>query len=79
MSYLTKHKATFPDRFNTQGGGGELKTKNLRLIKLLLVVYVYDAAQGTFKQVPSMPAHMPLQIHNAMKALQLINEGKVLL
>lgn len=78
MSYLTKHKATLSDRFNTQGGG-ELKTKNLRLIKLLLVVYVYDAAQGTFKQVPSMPAHMPLQIHNAMKALQLINEGKVLL
>lgn len=61
----------------TQGGSGELRTKSLRLIKLLLVVYVYDAAHDTFRQVPSMPVHMPLQIHNAMKALQLINEGKL--
>lgn len=45
---------------------------------MLLVVYVYDAVQDTFKQVPGMPPHMPLQIHNAMKALQLINEGSVL-
>lgn len=42
---------------------------------MLLVVYVYDAVQDTFKEVPGMPAHMPLQIHNAMKALQLINQG----
>ena len=45
---------------------------------MLLVVYVYDAAQDTFKQVPGMPAHMPLQIHNAMKALELIYEGIIL-
>lgn len=52
-----------------------MKAAALRKIKVLLVVYVYDAVQDTFKQVPGMPAHMPLQIHNAMKALQLINEG----
>lgn len=61
-----------------QGGSGELRAAALRKIKVLLVVYVYDAVQDTFKQVPGMPAHMPLQIHNAMKALQLINEGSVL-
>ncbi len=59
-----------------QGGSGE--TAALRKIKVLLVVYVYDAVQDTFKQVPGMPAHMPLQIHNAVKALQLINEGGTL-
>jgi len=55
-----------------------LKAAALRKIKVLLVVYVYDAVQDTFKQVPGMPAHMPLQIQNAMKALQLINEGSTL-
>ena len=55
-----------------------MKATALRKIKVLLVVYVYDAAQDTFKQVPGMPAHMPLQIHNAMKSLQLINEGSTL-
>ncbi|DBA77564.1 TPA: hypothetical protein ACH3X1_009370 [Trebouxia sp. C0004] len=58
-----------------QGGSDELKAAALRKIKVLLVVYVYDAVQDTFKQLPGMPAHMPLQIHNAVKALQLINEG----
>lgn len=61
-----------------QGGSGEPKAASLRKIKVLLVVYVYDAVQDTFKQVPGMPAHLPLQIHNAMKALQLINKGSVL-
>ena len=63
---------------DVQGESDESKAAALRKIKVLLVVYVYDAVQDTFKQVPGMPAHMPLQIHNAMKALQLINEGTTL-
>ncbi len=55
-----------------------MKAAAIRKIQVLLVVYVYDAVQDTFKQVPGMPAHMPLQIHHAMKALQLINEGSIL-
>ncbi|KAL0028992.1 hypothetical protein WJX77_010388 [Trebouxia sp. C0004] len=61
--------------YTVLGGSDELKAAALRKIKVLLVVYVYDAVQDTFKQLPGMPAHMPLQIHNAVKALQLINEG----
>ena len=58
-----------------QGGSGELKVPTLRTIKLLLVVYVYDAEHDTFKQLPGMPPHMPLQIHNAAKALDFIDKG----
>ena len=58
-----------------QGGSGQLEASPIRKIKVLLVVYVYDTVQDTFKQVPGIPAHIPLQIHNAMKALQMINEG----
>ena len=60
-----------------QGGSGERNAPTLRLIKLLLVVYVYDAEQDTFKPLPGMPAHLPLQIHNATRALQSIAEGRV--
>lgn len=75
MAYIYVLSAPAAD---VQGGNGELKAAALRKIKVLLVVYVYDAVQDTFKQVPGMPAHVPLQIHNAMKALQLINEGSIL-
>lgn len=63
---------------DTQGGSGELKAPTLRLIKLLLVVHIYDAEQDTFKPLQGMPAHLPLQIHNATRALQSIAEGRVL-
>lgn len=69
---LVKHGTS---ALGIQGGNDEIKAPTVRLIKLLLVVYVYDAEDDTFKQLPSMPAHMPLQIHNATKALQSIDEG----
>lgn len=59
-----------------QSGGGEpLQAPVPRLIQLLLVVYIYDDLQDTFKHLPSMPAHIPVQIHNARKALQLVDTG----
>lgn len=60
-----------------QSGNGETQAPAIRLISLLLVVYIYDDLQDTFKQLPGMPAHIPLQIHNARKALQLVDEGMV--
>ena len=50
----------------------------LHLISLLLVVYIYDAAEDNFKVVPGMPAGASTQMHNAQKALQLIELGMVL-
>ena len=46
-----------------------------RALTVLLVVYVYDTAAGTFKPLPDMPRDLPLQIHNARQALQLIDKG----
>lgn len=60
-----------------QSGGVELQAPALRLIVLLLVVYTYDDLQDTFKHLPGMPAHIPVQIHNANKALQLVDKGTV--
>lgn len=60
-----------------QSGGGELQTPALRLIELLLVVYIYNDLQDTFKHLPGMPAHIHVQIHNARKALQLVDTGTV--
>ena len=63
-----------------QGGSGQLQAQpTLRLISLLLVVYIYDTSRDTFKQLPSMPPHIPLQIYNAAKALELIEEGKAVI
>ena len=50
----------------------------MRLITVLLVVYVYNAAHDTFEQLPAMPVHLPSQIRNAKNALQLIEEGEKL-
>lgn len=50
-----------------QGADDELKAPTACLITLLLVVYIYDEADDTFKQLPGMPAHIPLQIHNAKR------------
>lgn len=60
-----------------QSGGAELQAPALRLIELLLVVYIYDDLQDTFKHLPGMPAHVHVQIHNAKKALQLVDTGTV--
>ena len=46
-----------------------------RALTVLLVVYVYDTSAGTFKPLPDMPRDLPLQIHNARQALQLIEKG----
>jgi len=58
-----------------QSGSGDFNAPTTRVISLLLVVYVYDASQNTFKQLPDMPANLPVQIYNARKALHLIEEG----
>ena len=46
-----------------------------RTVTILLVVYVYDAVADTFRPRSDMPKDLPLQIHNARKALQLIDRG----
>ena len=53
----------------------EQKAPTCRLINLLLSVYIYDDVQDTFKQLPGMPAHLHMQIHNATKALELFDKG----
>ena len=53
----------------------EYRPPSLRLITLLLVVYVYDIDQDTFKQLPDMPPSLPVQLWNAKKALQSIEQG----
>ena len=58
-----------------QGGDSELEAPTVCTIKLLLVVYVYDAEHDTFKPLPGMPPHMALQIHNATMALDFIDKG----
>ncbi|KAL0024457.1 hypothetical protein WJX77_006172 [Trebouxia sp. C0004] len=47
----------------------------LHLISLLLVVYIYDASEDSFKVVPDMPVNTSIWIHNAQKALQHIQLG----
>ena len=49
----------------------------LRSIRLQLVVYVYDAAEDTFKRLPDMPVGTSSQVHNAKLALRLIDQGDV--
>ena len=46
-----------------------------RALMVLLVVYVYDASADNFQALPDMPRDLPLQIHNARQALQLIDKG----
>jgi len=46
-----------------------------RVITVLLVVYVYDASADSFQALLDMPHDLPLQIHNARQALQLIDQG----
>jgi len=49
-----------------------------RVLTVLLVVYVYDSAAETFQPLPDMPRDLPLQIHNARQALELIeHEGSL--
>ncbi|DBA67666.1 TPA: hypothetical protein ACH3X2_001259 [Trebouxia sp. C0005] len=47
----------------------------LHLISLLLVVYIYDAAEDDFKVVPDMPVGTSTRIYNAQTALQHIEQG----
>ena len=46
-----------------------------RTITVLLVVYVFDFMADTYKPRPDMPKDLPLQLYNARKALQLIDQG----
>ena len=58
-----------------QSGSGDFRTPTVRVVHLLLVVYVYDLHLDTFKKLPDMPANLPVQIHNACKALRVIEQG----
>lgn len=49
-----------------------------RTITVLLVVYVFDCMADTFRPRLDMPKDLPMQIHNARKALQLIEQGQQL-
>jgi len=52
-----------------------LDVKVHRAIRLLLVWYVYNAESDTFMPLMDMPADICVQIHNARKALDLIDTG----
>ena len=64
-------------RYVLQSGSGDFNAPTIQLIKLLLIMYVYDTHQSNFIQLPDMPASLPVQIYNARKALQLIDQGAV--
>ena len=47
-----------------------------KTITVLLVVHVFDFTTDTFRLRLDMPRDLPLQIHNARKALRLIENGR---
>lgn len=47
----------------------------MKLIKLLLATYVYDAPLGTFILLPDLPSGVPIQLHLATAALDAIDRG----
>lgn len=49
-----------------------------KLLVLHLIVYIYDATAGTFRQLPDMPADLVEQLQQATSALQGIASGEVL-
>lgn len=67
-----------------QNGEFGLQTVNRRdmglfvqkTITILLVMHVFDCVADTFRPRLGMPKELPLQIHNARKALQLVEDGK---
>lgn len=59
-----------------QSGSGDFTAPTVRLIKVLLIGYVYDGHDNTFRQLPDMPLNLPMQIWNAKKALRMIGEGQ---
>lgn len=58
-----------------QSDDNSLPAPAMHVIRLLLVVYVHDAATDTFKKLSDLPPDVPTQIHNALKALQQIEQG----
>ena len=57
-------------------GEPNLDVQVQRAIRLLLVWYVYNAESDTFMPLMNMPADICVQIHNARKALDLIDAGQ---
>ena len=47
-----------------------------KTITVFLVVHVFDFTTDKFRPRLDMPRDLPLQIHNARKALQLIENGR---
>lgn len=58
-----------------QSDDHSLPTPAMHVISLLLVLYVHDAADDTFKKLSDLPPEVPTQIHNALKALHQIEQG----
>lgn len=64
---------------STQDEGLNSNSNTARVFALLLTMYMYSSASGTFCPVPTMPTGVPLQVYNAKRALQLISEGTLVL
>ena len=58
-----------------QSDNDSLPAPTMHVICLLLVVYVHDAAEDTFKKLSDLPPDFPTRLHNALKALQQIEQG----
>lgn len=43
---------------------------------LLITMHVYSSAAATFYPLPNMPTGMPFELLNAIKALQVVDQGK---
>ena len=59
-----------------QGGCAGKAPQPQNVIRLLLVVYVYDAEQNTFLKLPSLLPVAPVRLRNATLALHKISEGR---
>lgn len=59
-----------------QADGLQADCSCVRGFVLLLTLYVYSSSAGTFHPIPSMPSGVPVQLLNATKALQALDQGE---
>lgn len=62
--------------FALQADGLHPDSDRVRGFALLLTLYVYSSAAGTFCPLPSMPIGLPFQLLNAARALRVVDQGK---
>lgn len=55
-----------------RGSSADVASGQLRGFQLFLKTYAYSKQTDTYEQVPDVPDHLPQQICQALKALQLI-------